>query len=243
MAGVKYPLHFTKMKIGLLTISHKRPKIDKIFCLMVDRLRRDYPDLFVPVCVVSLEEDKKVFEEHDIETYIFPNSPLGAKHNYGLSKLRGRCTHVLHLGSDDVINNRYMDELIKNADKDIVWGTGITFFSSSGKRARYWAESNRGIGGPGKFINAKILDRVDWHIWEDCLERNLDASVNETLKPVIRSKKLFEAKKVGGLLMDIKSEMNLHHYQLFINNGFPVETDAIYSKLSKEEAEYLKSLN
>jgi hypothetical protein len=91
--------------IGILTVSHNRPKIDKAFCLMIARITKDYPGMFLPICAVSLPEEARTFEEHGIETYLYANNPVSNKHNYILGKLKDRVKHVLHMGSDDIINN------------------------------------------------------------------------------------------------------------------------------------------
>jgi len=210
---------------------------------MVDRLRNDYPDLFLPVCVVSLKEDKKVFEEHGIETHLYKNNPVGEKHNYGIKQLQGRCSHVLHLGSDNIINNAYVDQIIKYADNDYVWGMGMIFYAAYSMKARYWELSNTNIGGPGKLLSAELLDKVDWHIWDDNLDRNLDGSCYKILDPHIKSKRRFLNKAAGAIIVDIKSEVNIHPFQMFINNGTMLDPEYMYKRLSQVEVEYLQSLN
>jgi len=234
---------FYSMKIGLMTVSHKRPDIDKCYCLMVDRLRNDYPDLFLPVCVVSLEEDKKVFEEHGIETYLYKNEPLGEKHNFAIKKLRDRCTHVLHMGSDDVIDNTYVDQIIKYADYDYVWGLGLMFYSVRQKRIRFWEGANKNLGGPGKLVRAELLNKVDWHIWNDKLNCGLDKSCFEILTPHVQTVKRFSVAATKCMLLDIKSDMNINPYHLFMYNGKEIGFQYIVKRISKVESEYLESLN
>jgi hypothetical protein len=231
------------MKIGILTASHKRPKIDKCFCLMVDRLRGSYPDLFTPICVVSLEEDRKVFEEHGFETFLYPNDPLGTKHNFLYSKAKGRFTHILYLGSDDIIDNNYVDELLRNADKDIVWGRGITFYSAQQQKARYWDAPYKWVAGPAKLISSKILDEVDWIACNPICKNDLEHRTWDILLPFIKTKHSFIVQNIGGLFMDIKSEVSMNPYQDFTNNGIEADLDNIYRKLSSKEVEYLKSIN
>jgi hypothetical protein len=231
------------MKIGLLTASHKRPNIDKCWCLMADRLRNDYPDLFTPVAVVSLPEDKKVFEEHSVETYLYENQPLGTKHNYLFSKAKGRFTHVLYAGSDDIVNKNYVDEVLKNEDKDIVWGVGIWFYSVSLKQARFWDAPYHHAAGPVKLISSKLLDQVNWVAYKREQFNNLDHKSWDIMNPFIKSQYSFNVKDIGGLQMDIKSEVNYNPYSRFINNGIGVDLNDIYNKLPEIESDYLKSIN
>jgi len=58
--------------IGILTVSHKRPKIDKAFCLMIDRIMKDYPGIFLPACAVSLPEEKKHLKSMTLRLIYMP---------------------------------------------------------------------------------------------------------------------------------------------------------------------------
>ena len=210
---------------------------------MVDRLRSDYPDLFLPVCVVSLEEDKKVFEEHGIETYLYKNNPVGEKHNYMISKLQDRCTHVLHLGSDNIVDNTYIDLIIKHSNKDYVWGMGLTFYSVRRQEARFWERANSNLGGPGKLLKAELLDKVNWHIWDDKLDCGLDKSCFNILTPSISSVQRFSVERNKCLLLDIKSNVNINPYRLFRYCGIEMSLTYIIKRISKVESDYLQSLN
>jgi hypothetical protein len=229
--------------IGIMTVSHKRPRIDEVYCLMIQRLMSHYPSLFIPVSVVSIEEEKTVFEKYGIETYIFENSPLGAKHNHAIGKLKGKVTHVLHLGSDNVIDDNYMNELLSHLDVDIVWGKGLVYYSSSNHRARLWEECYKQSPGPGRLMRTEILDKVNWQPWTEGLENGMDGNCYENIKPFIQTIHTFLIKDFKSLLMDVKSEMNMHPYNLFENNGRELNTDYIYSKLSIQESKYLQTLN
>jgi hypothetical protein len=231
------------MKIGLLTVSHKRPTIDRCYCLMVERLMVSFPGLFIPVVVVSIEEEKKTFEEFGIETYLYKNNPVGEKHNFILEKLRGRCTHVMHIGSDDIIDNNYAAMMIANSENDIVWGRGISFYSVKKKCARYWDEPYRNVAGPGKLISAGLLDRVNWHIWDDNVDQGLDHTAFKTMEPFIESRFVFNVKNADGLYVDIKSEVNINSYDRFAGCGKELGVDYIFNRISKKESDYLKSLN
>ena len=231
------------MKIGLPIISHNRPQIDKCFCLMVDRLRNDYPDLFIPVAVVSLESDKLTFESHGIETHLYKNNPVGEKHNYCLSLLRDKCTHIFHVGSDDLVDNNYINEVIKYADRDIVWGRGLVFYSIKRKRARFWEEPFRNFAGPNKLVKAEILDQLDWHIWDDNIDRGLDHASSINLFTAVQTKHIIMIREIGGLFVDIKSEININSFDKYINNGREIGIDHLRKRLPANEWEYLQSLN
>jgi len=228
--------------IGILTVSHNRPKIDKAFCLMIARITKDYPGMFLPICAVSLPEEARTFEEHGIETYLYANNPVSNKHNYILGKLKDRVTHVLHIGSDDIINNNYLNELLKYKDNDLVWGVGLYFLSSSKGLVRFWDMPFRQAAGPAKLMSAELMDRCNWHIWEDGLDHALDHSCYRIMEPHIRTKHIFKAIDIDGIMVDIKSDVNINPFETFARIGKPVNIDYLYNRLSEPEVNYLKSL-
>jgi len=209
---------------------------------MIDRINRDYPGLFLPVCVVSVPEEAKLFEDHGVETYVYPNNPVSNKHNFILSKLAGRVSHVLYLGSDDIIDNNYINEMLKHKSKDLVWGIGLYFYEARSARVRFWDMPYRRVAGPAKLMAAKLLDKCDWHIWNDGIDHGLDHSCYRIMEPHIETKHIFRIKDVNGLMVDIKSEMNINPFSNFVRSGIPASAEAIYKRLSEHEVEYLHKL-
>jgi hypothetical protein len=230
--------------IGIVTASHKRPEIDKLWCLSIERIRISFPDIFGVVVVVSEREDKKVFEDHDMEVHITKNEPLGTKHNFLFNRAKEwGFTHLLYLGSDDIVDDNYITELLKHQDKDIVWGRGLTFYSVQQHRARFWDAPYQNAAGPAKLINARVLDAVNWTAYYPENNNNLEHKSYEIMSPFIKTKHIFSVSEVGGLMMDVKGKTSINSYNQFANVGIERSLEYIYSKLSVEEVKYLKSLN
>ena len=242
MVGGENPPSIIKM-IGIVTASHKRPEIDKLWCLSVDRMRLCYPGYFGVIAVVSEEEDRKVFEDHNIEVHTTDNNPLGTKHNFLFAKARGRFTHLLYIGSDDIIDNNYLDELLRHTDKDIVWGQGLTFYEVTSHRARFWDAPYKRVAGPAKLINAKVLDAIDWVAYIPEVNNNMETKSYALMEPFIKSVHTFKVEEVGGLMMDIKGKTNINSFKEFANVGREMSLQYIYDRLSKEEVDYFKTLN
>jgi hypothetical protein len=232
--------------IGILTSAYKRPHISKAFCLMIDRLLRNYPGLFIPVSVVSLEEDRVLFEEHNIETYIHQNRPLAGKWNLGLSKLKGRVSHVLLIDSDDIINNNYMDQLLANSGNDLVWCRGVYILCAERNgfkgRVRFWDAPYKDFGTTGVLINGKLLEKTDWKIYEGTEDTQMGYNSHEYLLPHITSEYKFQLRETKSILLDIKSEESINGFKDFINSGVEVDFDTMISMFAKPEVDYLKSL-
>ena len=228
--------------IGILTVSHNRPKIDEAYCLMIDRLTRDYPNTFLPIATVSVEEEMETFKNHGIEVYQYKNNPVGEKHNFTINKFRDRVSHIIHLGSDDIIDNNYINEILKHQGVNIAWGIGVYFYDTQNKVARFWDAPYRQVAGPAKIISAELLDKCNWHIWDDTINSGLDHSCWKGMLPHIGSQATFRVKDINGLMVDLKSETNINLYRPFSTIGNQIEAEFIYNKISKPEADYLRSL-
>jgi len=91
-------------------------------------------------------------------------------------------------------------------------------------------------------MSAELMDRCHWHIWEDGLDHALDHSCYRVMEPHIKTKYIFKAIDIDGIMIDIKSDFNINPFETFARIGKPVNVDYIYSKLSEPEVNYLKSL-
>lgn len=232
--------------IGILTCAYKRPHISKAFCLMIDRLLWDYPGLFIPVCIASLAEDKALFDVYGIETYIHDNRPLAGKWNLGLSKLKDRVTHVMVIDSDDIVNNNYINQLIANADNDLIWCRGVYVLSAERNsfkgRCRFWDAPYKTYGTTGILINGTLLDKTDWKIYEGTEDDRMGYNSHNYLLPHITTEYKFQLRETGSILLDIKSEDSLNNFKDYANNGIAIDFNLIASMFSEVEADYLKSL-
>ncbi len=213
---------------------------------MIDRLLIDYPGLFIPVCITSLEEDRALFEEHNIETYRHQNRPLAGKWNLGLSKLTGRVTHVLIIDSDDLVNNNYIDQLIANSDNDLVWCRGVYILSVERNgfkgKVRFWDAPYKDFGTTGVLINGKLLNKSDWKIYEGAEDDQMGYNSHKFLSPYIASESKFQLRETGSILLDIKSEESMHSFKDYAGSGIEVDLDTILSMFSEPESDYLKSM-
>jgi hypothetical protein len=232
--------------IGILTSAYKRSHISKAFCLMIDRLLEDYSGLFLPVCIASLQEDRILFEEHGIETYIHQNRPLADKWNLGLSKLKGRVTHVMVIDSDDIVNNNYMDQLMANSDNDLVWCRGVYILCAEKNSfrglVRFWDAPYKTFGATAMLINGKLLDKTDWKIYKGTEDDMMGYNSHNFLLPHINSEYKFQLRETGSILLDIKSEESINRFKDYAGNGTETSFNVIISMFSKPEATYLKWL-
>jgi hypothetical protein len=127
---------------------------------------------------------------------VYPNSPLGAKHNAGLAALRDFHTSnsatrpevVLVIGSDDVLNAAFFvaarDAMASQDASDVLGLRDLYLYELATGRLVYTRgyrnESGRkGLGmtvGCGRVFSWALLDRMNWTLWEGARERSLDQS-------------------------------------------------------------------
>ena len=232
--------------IGILTTAYKRPQISKSFCLMIDRIMKDYPGKFLPMCIASLEEDRALFEAHNIETWIHENHPLAGKWNLGLSKLAGRVDHIIVIDSDDIINNNYIDQLLSNTGYDLVWCRGLYILCAEQNgfrgKVRFWDAPYKTFGATGMFINGSLLDKTGWRLYHGNEDNMMGYSSHNFLLPHITSEFKFNLRETSSVLLDIKSEGGIHGFSGYAGNGIGVDFDALVSMFSEREANYLRDL-
>ncbi|KAI0567212.1 hypothetical protein FGB62_4g062 [Gracilaria domingensis] len=171
-------------------------------------------------------------EKYNAGYSIFPNSPLGAKHDKGLASLRDFYVNkssgqeealpdaVTIFGSDDVVNKEFFlqvrDLLRRTPGVHVVGLEDLYFHDLKTKRLVYtrgyksFQVPISGTLGCGRVYSWAILEDLDWHLWDNDRERGLDQSaVRNVLNrfPLIGevSVALFGAQQ-GIVAIDIKSD-------------------------------------
>lgn len=131
---------------------------------------------------------------------IHPNHPVGHKHNQGLLSLRHHYTSTLPsnlpdavtiFGSDDIVTPSFFihtrNALLSNNSDTVarshVFGLyDVWFLDLRSKRLVYTAGYKSfstplsGTVGCGRVFSWKLLDAIEWHVWDDDIDRGLDQS-------------------------------------------------------------------
>jgi len=231
------------MKIGILTCVYKRPQISALFLLQIERLRKTYGDLFLPIAVVSTPEDEALFQKHNVETHMYANSPLGAKFQYGLYQLRDRVDAVMLMGSDDLIDNTMIDKLLKE-EEELVWPIGLYITNTVGNKkgeVRLFDWFYKNYSSVGRLVKKSLLDRLDWRLWNGTELRAIDHSSHHRLLEGNPTLKMVNMMPESAIL-DIKSDVNINSYKRFSLGGKITNADYVFSKFSDLEKERLELL-
>lgn len=216
-----------KIKLCLFTATYSRFELtDYVLNYYKDIKSKlsDVCDLHL-VCVGSDGKiGKEIAEKNGFEYLEHPNEPLSQKHNFGiLACKKHNPDGIIHVGSDDILSieffKYYIDCLNNNIDfcgiKDIYFLTKDKLGYWSGYKSdtpRY----NEPVG-PGKLYSKRLMDLLNWRPWGDIeINRTLDRVVTNNLKKHTYNSKLIKCSDVGGLLMDIKTNVNITDINDFI---------------------------
>ena len=214
--------------------------MSELYCLQVRRIRESYGDLFLPIVVVSTDEDERLFTRHGIETHRFPNFPLPAKFQYGLDQLRDRVDAVFFLDDDDLINNTLIDKIISQGE-ELVWPIGLYMANSKSGEIRVFDWFYRKYSSVGRLARKSLLDRLDWKLWLPvsgmCV---IDYHSHQRLltgKPTMKMVDMLP----DGVMLDIKGDVNINSYLRFSKGG-KVASDLILDSFSEAERKYFHRL-
>lgn len=200
------------MKIVLLTCVYKRPEIFKLFLSRCPA----FPLVIVGEQTDPCHEVWQNYKNKSDSIYLFhDNEHLGKRWNYGLSKLKNlEFDYVFITGSDDI----FTPNLWKYYQMLNVHYAGLLdfyFYDNPKDRLKYCPGFNGNRQGEphgaGRMIHRSVLEALEWTLWQDNLERGLDASMTARIRKLPGlTKHFFRCRDIGEYAVDLKSDINLH---------------------------------
>jgi hypothetical protein len=228
---------------GIITISHKRPDVLRLWCASIRRLRKDCG--YFPVVVIGDEPHGDVVDE-DIFFEPMPNNPIEAKWNRAMAIMNftWNVDYVMISGSDDIISTPLLKDFIRlmDDDYDMISINKVWFYSANG----LYKGRARGIGqsypfGVCKTIHRRVIEQA-MPLWKMERGYSMDADCTKSIKPYVKTTATAE-----GIVFDIKTGENMNKYPMVIRKAtsekswpFEVDSNLIWSILGEEEI--LKSL-
>ena len=213
-------------RIGVVSAMWQRLELTDIIFSHIKKLRSSLAPVMelLPVVAGSEGEKSRCVAERNGFTYIeVENRPLGAKWNAALSLLRWQnIDGTVILGSDDLLNERFFHVLKRYIDEGCLLLGLDTFFVLEPRNGRlmewmgYLPPREGESVGAGRFLHRELLERLNWHLWDDSLNGGLDRSMWRRLKTdaILRNEK-FDSKTVccqeeGIALVDVKSSVQIN---------------------------------
>jgi len=224
----------------IITASHERPRILKLFCLSIDRIRRDL-DLQIDVICSCDKDHVPMLEQHNIIALPMRNLPVSNKFQSALYKakeLNPDCVTVL--GSDDIASS----ETIMNLFMGVYGGynvsalTEIYFYSTlPDTKGKLLMLKTRYLLGAGRTVSSNVLSKLDWLLWDKEANSGLDGMAKVRLQTLE-----LNYVSVEGILVDVKSKININKFTMWNAKLPAVDTDIFLNILSDEERTFLDAI-
>jgi hypothetical protein len=229
--GSSFFRNFTRKKvIVFLSCTYKRIEISKIFKKKIIELQDSFEDDFdfINIIVDSEWSNSDIFQNESKFLYInHDNSPLSDKWNSGLDFLKNMVyDNLVIIGSDDVIHQNvfkvYKNKI--NENYDFIGIEDLYLFDIDSKVMYYWpgyGENNPRNGetiGLGRCLSKRVIEKLNYQLWNPGLMRNLDGSMMSKIKESKLNLNSYTFKcKEFGPCVDIKSDQNLTNINRFRN--------------------------
>lgn len=205
------------MNIGLGIGVYKRHDLEKI---VIDHYKDQAKKYGFEIIIAGSEGNASKRLAKGCNYIEVENYPVTNKHNAILAKAKGmNLEGMVIMGSDDIVNDGYWDWIYTlSKDEECVYGLkDIYFYSTSEKDALYyWAgyRNGRQNAGAGRFYSKNVLDKMNWKLWEDGLNKGMDSSVDRGLiKKGIKSKSV-TMEGINGFLVDIKHTRSITSHNI-----------------------------
>lgn len=211
--------------------------------------RYDVLDLFIKnnskyadILVIGSEgsKSKEFCEDRGCFYKECPNDPLDNKLNERIQWFLSRpeYTHIIFLGSDNLISGEVYDSIVNNSYKyDIISWKDIFFYDLESKRIFYRnGYTNHRMGeplAPGRCMSKKFI-KNNKQLWDNNINRSPDYNIWTKIKD-IQSQIVLSCKDIEGIILDIKTDENINSFDKIskINPKGNIYTKADVDKINK----------
>lgn len=215
----------------------KRPQITELCFLGINRMKTHPAYDIQALAVISEESMIPLCEKYGVNWVMYKNEPLGEKKNFGLSKAKEfEFDYLMEIGSDDLILNELLDDYKNYIGKYDFFGINDAAYINSETGDCRRLISNNSTYGAGRMIHRRILESVNWKLWNDGINKGMDNnSILSLLRKGIGYKKVKPMEFPG--VIDVKSDVNIWKFNYYL--GYHYDIKEILKRLSKEEVDYV----
>ncbi len=212
--GLPGDLHQGDSKILIATVMWRRPEIFEFWAQRTKSLGCD-------MLVVGSEgaRSRQLAEKHGCIYLECPNSPLGEKFNSRVKYFLAhpKYTHLLLLGSDDIICSRTLSIIEKKIQRyDIVSWMDIYYYQWETGRLAYmpgYQSKRKGEPlAPARCLSRRVIKALDGKLWDASLRKSPDFNLWGKLKRFKNQTKLW-CKDEGCAIVDIKTSQNINSWE------------------------------
>jgi hypothetical protein len=196
---------------------------------------KHYHNLGLDVLAIGSEgeESKKLCDQLGCAYIEHPNQPLGSKLNRRIDYFldHEEYSHILFLGSDNFIDQKILDTILKNIKKyDMISWSDLYFVDDESGKIYYTEgykndQSRKGEPvAPGRCISKKVIRQLRGQVWDQYIQRSPDFHAWLKLKK-IQKQIILSCKEVGGVIMDVKTKQNVNSFQYIEKHNNIKQTD------------------
>lgn len=197
-------LYLYIMKIVVFTCVYKRKELTELF---FQSLKRQGLDVY---CSYSEPCDYDIVKNYAKGFMGCSNNPVSDKFNNSLRLLRNvDFDYAMILGSDDFISDNFVEVIIPHLTNDYFAFNDIHFYDTLTGRVGYMKYENTSIApiGAGSLFSKKLLDKMNYKLWDGGLNHGLDTNRHKNLKA--SGCKILNTQELGIEMVDVKHEVNI----------------------------------
>lgn len=217
-------------ELVILTCVYKRPQILKLFLVNFKALQEGMKGIanLSLVMAGSRDEDEECYEMakkyKDVTWIEHENLPLGKKLNATVEHLRDKeFDAAVMLGSDDLIGVGVLIKYCRtlNAGYNCVGLADMYALNSETGAMVYWAgytSTRAGMSlGAARMLSKKLIQKANYKLWDDTLNKGLDGSMTKILDPLEGKKTLilYCRHDKNLFVVDVKSSVNIWPYEIW----------------------------
>ena len=223
------------MKIVCITASYLRPKVLELYLSGIDRLRSQTD---IELISIVAGDGADVCRDYDTVHIPIPNRALTEKFNLACIYARNFSPdYVCLMGSDDLMSVEVLNHVQQHQQCDYLNCRDIYFYAPKTNEMIYILSSHTGCC---RFLRSDLLDNMDWQLCQN-KPIGLDQHIYHKVERLFTSPHLFIGKEVGGICIDVKTEVNLHGFDKW--KTLPrVDPTPVLSFLSDKEMDILRQL-
>ena len=182
---------------GVITISHGRDDIFRLWCASIRRLREEVG--WFPVFVAGDEQHKSICSEYEIYHWTRPNEPVSQKWNDAMQVMMAdeKVKYCMITGSDDIISTPLLKDIVRLTEGgyDMIGIKQIWFYCAEGLlkgRARVLSKGKHPqFLGVCKTLSRRVIDKTgmlwtrdrNWGMDAECT-RNTSRHIKTTAEEV-----------------------------------------------------------
>lgn len=235
-----------KITLCLFTVTYKRPELTEYIFSYYMNIKNELSDI-CDMHLICVGSDGKAGEllanKYEFDYTEYPNEPVSQKHNKGtLECKKYNPDGIIYVGSDDILSIEFFKFYIQCIKDSIDFCGILDIFFLTKNRLGYWGGYKLDSGrhnepvGPGKFYSKNLMNLLNWQPWGNVkLNKGLDKVVNNNLKKLKYNNKLVKCSEIGGILVDIKTKINITDI-----NNFKYDKECDINELNKYNVEYKK---